>query len=154
MTGVRWALEQRLKDEGDGARAGELVWTGRYPQAPARSQDATGLGERFRLVRHPVEDGRHADGVEARVLEGAQILGLSHLEPHGATVRARDADAVLERIDTDDAPLRSQLLANPPRQAPRPTPDIEDARAFLERKPLDQALASFELEVAHPIVGL
>jgi hypothetical protein len=28
---------------------------------------------------------------------------------------------------------------------PRPTPDIEDARPFVERKPLGQALASFEL---------
>src|SRR5262249_29317186 len=88
------------------------------------------------------------------VVEGAEVLGLSDLEPHGATVRARNADAFLERIDADDAPLRSQPLASRPRQAPRPTADIEDARALLESNPLDQALASFELGVTHPIVGL
>jgi len=61
-------------------------------------------------------------------------------------VRARDADAVLERIDADDAPLRPQPLGNPPRQAPSPTPDIDDARPLLEPEPLDEALASFELQ--------
>src|SRR5262249_10089897 len=111
-------------------------------------------GERLRLVRHPVEDGRHADGVEARVLEGAEIFGLPHVEPPRATVRTRDADAFFERIDPDDAGFRSQTLANPPCQTPRPAPDIEDPRPLLEPEPLDEAPAPFELKVAHPFVGL
>jgi hypothetical protein len=63
-----------------------------------------------------------------------------------------DHPARSARSDADNAPPRPQALGNPPRQALRPTPDVEHARSVLEPEPLDQALASFELEVAHPIV--
>src|SRR4051794_21826813 len=101
-----------------------------------------------------MQDGRQADGVKARVLERAEIFGLADLELDRAGVRTRDADPVLEGIDTDDDSVRPHSFGNPPRQAPCPASDVEHARARLEREPLDQALASFELEVTHPIVDL
>jgi hypothetical protein len=154
VTGVGRAFHERLEDLGDGACTGELVRDGRRAETPAGSKDAADLGERSRLVGYPVEHGGHADDVEARVFEGGEVLGLPDFEARRAAVRARDGDAFLERIDTDDASFRSHALGDPARQAPRAAADVEDARPFLEREPIDEALTTFELAVAHPIVGL
>src|SRR5689334_12673821 len=99
-----------------------------------------------------MKNERHANNVEALVVEGAEILGVPDLEPRGGAARTRDVDALFQRVDAGHGALRPDALGDPMRQAPGSTPHVEDARPFRQPEPLDEALASLELEIADPIV--
>jgi len=101
--GVRRPADDGNEDGGDRARAEELSGQRRHTDAPSGTKDTARLGERLRLVGHPVEDGRQAHDVEALVGERAEILGLTDLEGDASRPSAREGDALGEWVEPDDA---------------------------------------------------
>src|SRR5262249_44189789 len=68
VAGVGRAPEERHERARDGAVRAELLRDRGDAEPAAGAEDATHFGEGLRLVFDPMEDGRHADSVEARVV--------------------------------------------------------------------------------------
>ena len=96
--------------------------------APARLEHAIELGEGAPLVGKPVEDGVEIDDVEARVRIGAEIVGRPDAEGEvRLRPRAREGDAVRERIEAGDEARGANALGHVVRQEAGSGPDVEDA---------------------------